>query len=68
MERTDTEKFIRNYLLTIVIKLLAGGIFIFAVIYADLNNAESNAVTFMGAYLLLTGLEVGFLFKKFNQG
>ena len=68
MERGNPENFIRNYLLTIVIKLLAGGIFIFAIIYADLEGSESNALTFMIAYLLSTGLEVGFLFKKFNQG
>ncbi len=68
MERGNTENFIRNYLLTILIKLLAGGIFIFAIIYADMDGAESNALTFMVAYLLFTGLEVGFLFKKFNQG
>jgi hypothetical protein len=67
MERADKENFIRNYLLTIVIKLLAGGIFISAIIYTDLERAESNAITFMAAYLLFTGLEVGFLFKKFNQ-
>jgi hypothetical protein len=67
MERVSSEIFIRNYLLTIVIKLLAGGIFIFALIYADLENAESNALTFMISYFLFTGLEVGFLFKKFNQ-
>jgi hypothetical protein len=68
MERANTENFIRNYLLTIVIKLLAGGIFIFTIIYADMDGAESNAITFMAAYLLFTVLEVGFLFKKFNQG
>ena len=67
MERADKENFIRNYLLTIVVKLLAGGIFIFAIIYIDLDGAESNAITFMAAYLLLTVLEVGFLFRKFNQ-
>src|SRR5258706_15417012 len=59
MEKADTENFIRNYLLTIVVKLLAGGIFISAIIYADLEKAESNALTFMAAYLLFTGLEVG---------
>ena len=68
MERANTENFIRNYLLTIVIKLLIGGIFVSAIIYADMEGAESNAITFMAAYLLFTGLEVGFLFRKFNQG
>jgi len=66
MERGDKENFIRNYLLTIVVKLLAGGIFIAAIIFADMDNAESNAITFMAAYFLFTVLEVGFLFRKFN--
>jgi hypothetical protein len=66
MDRGEKENFIRNYLLTIVIKLLAGGIFIAAIIYVDMDNAETNAITFMAAYLLFTILEVGFLFRKFN--
>ena len=67
MEKTKSENFIRNYLLSIVLKLLAGGIFIFAIIYVDLDHAEPNAISFMIVYLMLTALEVGFLFRKFNQ-
>jgi hypothetical protein len=67
MLRTSGENFIKNYLLTIVIKLLAGGLFIGAVIFADIEGAEQNAITFMISYLLFTMLEVGFLFGKFNK-
>lgn len=67
IEKTGSENFIRNYLLTIVLKLLAGGIFISVIIYTDLESAESNAISFMAAYLLFTALEVAFLFKKFGK-
>lgn len=67
MLRTPAENFIKNYLLTIVIKLLAGGFFIGAIIFADIEHAETNAITFMVMYLLFTGLEVAFLFGKFNK-
>lgn len=66
MLRTGSENFVKNYLLTIVVKLLAGGIFIGAIIFADIDGAETNAVTFMVVYLLFTGLEVAFLFGKFQ--
>jgi len=67
MLRTPTENFVKNYLLTIVVKLLAGGLFVGAIIFADIEGAETNAVTFMVAYLLFTGLEVAFLFGRFNK-
>ncbi|HCW05931.1 MAG TPA: hypothetical protein DGG95_01050 [Cytophagales bacterium] len=66
MANSKTENFIRNYLLTIVIKLLAGGIFIFALIYIDPSSADENSILFLLTYVLLTFLEVGFLFKKFS--
>jgi vacuolar-type H+-ATPase subunit I/STV1 len=64
MQRTRPEDFIKNYMLTIVLKLLAGGIFISILIYMDKPGANANAILFMTAYLLFTGLEVGFLFRK----
>jgi hypothetical protein len=67
MLRTTSEDFVKNYLLTIVIKLLAGGLFIGAIIFADIEHAETNAVAFMVVYLLFTGLEVAFLFGRFNK-
>lgn len=67
MLKTAAENFVKNYLLTIVIKLLAGGLFIGAIIFADIEHAETNAVTFMVVYLSFTILEVTFLFRKFNK-
>jgi hypothetical protein len=64
IQRANREDFIKNYLLTIVVKLLAGGIFIFILLYIDKSGSEANAILFMTAYLLFTGLEVGFLFRR----
>lgn len=66
--QTSPESFIKNYLLGIVLKLLAGGLFISVIIYIDRPSANSNAILFMVAYLLLTSLEVGFLFRTQNKG
>ncbi|GHM99762.1 hypothetical protein WSM22_12520 [Cytophagales bacterium WSM2-2] len=65
--KTKPENFIKNYLLTVVLKLIVGGIFIFILLFRDPAGANDNAILFMGAYLMLTVLEVGFLFKKFGQ-
>jgi hypothetical protein len=67
MLRSLAGEFVKNYLLTIVIKLMAGGIFIGAIIFADVEGAEPNAITFMAVYLVFTMLEVIFLFSKFNK-
>jgi hypothetical protein len=64
IQRTNQDNFVRNYLLTIVLKLLAGGIFIFVLFYLDQPGSNANAILFMTAYLLFTGLEVGFLFRR----
>ena len=64
IQRANREDFIRNYLLTIVLKLLAGGIFIFILLFIDKPGANANAIFFMTIYLVFTGLEVGFLFRR----
>jgi len=64
IQRTSREDFVKNYMLTIVLKLLGGGIFISVLLYIDKPGANANAVLFMTAYLLFTGLEVGFLFRR----
>jgi len=64
IQRTTREDFAKNYLLTIVLKLLAGGIFISILMYVDKPGANANAVLFMTAYLVFTGLEVGFLLRR----
>jgi len=66
MQKTNREDFLKNYVLTIVLKLLAGGIFIYILLYLDKSGSQNNAILFLVAYLLLTGLEVGFLFRRLN--
>ncbi len=65
--KANPETFIKNYLLSIVLKLLAGGVFIAIIIFVDKAFANSNAILFMTGYLILTGLEVGFLFNTHNK-
>lgn len=65
--KNQPEDFVKNYLLSIVLKLLAGGIFIAVIIFSDKVFADSNALFFMVSYLMFTGAEVAFLFKIRNQ-
>jgi|GEM_PF-3430236 len=67
MQKVTAENFVKNYMLTIFLKLVVGGGFIFVLILLDRHAAQANAVTFMSAYFLFTALEVGFLYQKFNK-
>jgi len=64
IQKTNPKDFLRNYLLTIVLKLLLGGTFILILLHLNKPGADTNAIFFMTAYLLFTGLEVGFLFRR----
>lgn len=54
--------FTQSYLLSIVLKMITGCIFILLIIWADRKGASSNALLFIVAYLAYTALEVGFLY------
>lgn len=56
--------FVQTYLLTMVVKLLGYGAFIFFVIVRDRQNAIPNVVTFLIGYLLFTGIEIFYLHRK----
>jgi hypothetical protein len=47
--------------------MLVYGTFILVIIFRDRAGAAGNALLFMVVYLIFTGLEVGFLFKKVNR-
>jgi len=66
IQRAKRNDFLKNYVLTIVLKLLVGGIFIYILLYLDKPGSQTNAILFLVAYLLITGLEVGFLFRRLN--
>jgi hypothetical protein len=59
--------FVQLYLLTMVVKLVAYASFNLIVILKDRADASANAVFFILAYVIFTGLEVTFLFKKINR-
>ena len=67
LQKIDSQSFTQSYLLTIVVKLLLGGIMISVIIFIDKAAATENAITFIIAYFLFTALEVFFLFQKINN-
>ncbi len=67
LRKIKPSSFTQSYLLSIVVKLLIGGIFISIILFIDKGNAMENALTFIIAYFLFTALEVFFLFQKINK-
>ena len=62
--RAASGVFVQTYLLTMVVKLLGYGAFIFFVILRDRQNAIPNVVVFLIGYLLFTGIEIFYLHRK----
>ena len=60
--------FTQTYLLSIVLKMLAGCAFILIIILADRQGAPANAVLFIVAYLAYTAAEVVFLYHTVSNG
>ncbi|MEP2669986.1 MAG: hypothetical protein ABJH04_13375 [Cyclobacteriaceae bacterium] len=56
--------FAQLYLLTLFVKLVAYGAYILFVLMKSPNQAAANAGVFMVTYILFTGLEVGFLYRR----
>ena len=59
--------FVQLYLLTMVVKFIAYGVFNLIVILEDRPGAAHNVAFFMIIYLLFTGLEVAFLYHKISR-
>lgn len=59
--------FVQLYLLTMVVKFIAYGVFNFIVILEDRAGAAGNVAFFMVLYLLFTALEVAFLYRKISR-
>ncbi len=64
VRRAGSETFTQYYLLSMLLKLVLGGAFIFVVIYHDRPNATPNAIGFLVIYVVLTVLEIVFLYRK----
>ena len=58
------EIFVQLYLLTMVVKFIAYGAYMFFVIVDDKPGAPGNVVFFMLLYAFFTALEIAFLFRK----
>jgi hypothetical protein len=56
--------FVQLYLLTMAVKLLAYGAYVYFMIMGDANGAIENVVFFMITYFLFTTLEILFLYRK----
>lgn len=65
--RAAADNFIQAFLLSMVVKLMAYGAFLFFVIWEDQQNAIPNAVLFLVGYLLFTAIEIFYLYRK-SQG
>jgi hypothetical protein len=56
--------FVQLYLLTMAIKLLAFGAYNLFMILEDKSGAPANVIFFMLLYIVFTGLEITFLYRK----
>jgi len=59
--------FVQLYLLTMVLKFIAYGVFNAIVILKDRPGAAGNVIFFIVLYLLFTALEVAFLYRKISR-
>jgi len=59
--------FIQLYLLSMIVKLLAYGAYIFFMIIEDRTEALQNVIWFMLLYFIFTILEVFFLHRKISR-
>lgn len=59
--------FVQLYLLTLVVKLIAYGVYILFVVMNNPAQAAQNAGVFMATYLIFTAIEIGFLYRKVNE-
>jgi hypothetical protein len=66
MKTTEPLDFVKNFLLSVVLKILLSGAFVFILIKLDPAGANTNAVFFMISYLFFTAYEIIVLTKKKN--
>jgi len=67
LKKSGPVLFTQLYLLTIVIKILAGSVVILFIIFINRREAFENAALFIITYILFTILEVTFLYRKANN-
>jgi hypothetical protein len=68
LNKTHQNQFVLHYLLSLVLKLLMGGVLVGVTFWLDKKAANENAVLFLVTYLVFTCVEVFFLYSKINGG
>jgi hypothetical protein len=64
MKPADSMDFVRNFLLSVVLKLIMSGVLIMILINLDSVGANGNALFFMIGYLIFTIAEVTAIYLK----
>lgn len=64
-ERPDY--FVQLYLLTLAIKLMAYGVYVFIVIRSQPGQVVPNIVFFLVVYFIFTAIEITFLYRQVNR-
>lgn len=59
--------FVQLYLLTLAIKLMAYGVYVFIVIRSQPEQAVLNVISFMAVYFIFTAIEITFLYRQVNR-
>lgn len=62
-QKSNPQKFIQSYLLSITVKMVVGCVLILVIIFMDREGAITNALLFILSYFSLTGIEIFFLLK-----
>ncbi len=63
VQRSNPEKFIQSYMLSITVKMVVGCTLILILIFMDRVGAIANALLFILSYFSLTAIEIFFLLK-----
>jgi len=68
LDRSATpDLFVQLYLLTMVVKLLGYGCYIFIVLFMDRPGGAANVVFFLLMYGVFTLLEIAFLYRRISS-
>ena len=63
VQKSNPQKFLQRYLLSITVKMVVGCALILALIFIDRESAMANALIFIASYFSFTTIEIFFLLK-----
>jgi len=64
---THADDFVRLYLAMVVLKLMMGLGYAVLIVTRDQDDAKANVLYFLVVYLVLTAIEVTFLYRQRNR-